>query len=100
MSKSTNIAKTGRYTKEEKTEIVKNIYDFMKIDRIEYSYDDGDEVRISKTNLSKTKRDWLTCMCKEIYQQSNILSYGINTKASSTQQVSHRNRTAQGEKVC
>ena len=88
-----------RYTREERDTIVRNISDYMQSGRVEYCYDDRGDVRISNTNLSKVKRAWLQALVKEIYQPSNILSYGINTKASKAEQVPHRNGTAQGTKV-
>ena len=87
------------YSKEEKEEIAYNIEQYSKLKRVEYSYTDGDDVYISTTAMTVTRKEWLTSMARQIYQPSSTKIHGIKTKQETEQQVSHRRKTPRGQKV-
>ena len=87
------------YTKEEREEIAENIYNYSKLKRIEYSYQQGEEVYISDCTMTVTRKAWLNAMARQIYQPSSTKVYGIKTKKEREQQVSHRRKTPRGQKV-
>jgi len=80
-------------------EIAENIDAYSKLKRVEYSYQDGDDVYISDCTMTVTRKAWLTAMHRQIYQPSSTKVYGIKTPAERAQQVSHRNKTPRGKKV-
>ena len=94
----TNTANTA-YTKEELEEIADNIEAYSKLKRIEYSYQDGDDVYISDCTMTVTRKAWLNAMHRQIYQPSSTKVYGIKTTTERAQQVSHRKKTPRGKKV-
>tara|TARA_R110000824_G_scaffold241968_1_gene430719 strand:- start:149 stop:463 length:315 start_codon:yes stop_codon:yes gene_type:complete len=103
MSKSTNIANTldisAAYTKAEREEIAHNIEEYAKLKRVEYSYHNGDDVYVSCTSMTVTRKTWLHSMAREIYRQTSTNRYGLKTRTERKQQVPHRRKTPQGQKV-
>ncbi len=87
------------YTKEERIEIAENIQEYARLKRIEYSYTDGDDVYISDCKMTATRKAWLNAMARQIHRPSSTSIYGIKTKAQRAQQILHRRKTPQGQKV-
>ena len=103
MSCTTNIANTlhisAAYTKAEREEIAHNIEEYAKLKRVEYSYQDGEDVYISCTSMTVTRKTWLYSMAREIHRQTSTNRYGLKTRTERKQQVPHRRKTPRGKKV-
>ena len=87
------------YTKEEREEIAYRISQYARNERVEYTYQDNEDVYVSTVGMTSARKAWLAAMAKEIYQPSTTKVYGIKTKAERGQQIHYRRKTPQGKKV-